>query len=81
VAFPPRPLPSDDKELYLDFILAAAEEYARDYEVLELPQVVFLAMLLNDAVKLGVLRGWMIGGNGVSPQRVAVEHLPGMGRA
>jgi len=26
-----------------------------------MPQVVFLAMLLNDAVRLGVLRGWMIG--------------------
>ena len=33
VAFPPRPLSSDYEELYLDFVLAAAEEYARDYEV------------------------------------------------
>ena len=33
---------------------------ARDYEVPELSQVVLLAMLLNDAVKLDVLRRWMI---------------------
>jgi len=32
-----------------------AEEYAQDYEVAELPQVVFMAMLLNDVMKLGVL--------------------------
>ena len=36
------------------------EEYARDYEASELTQVVFMAILLNNAVKLGVLSGWMI---------------------
>ncbi|KAJ8426088.1 LOW QUALITY PROTEIN: hypothetical protein Cgig2_006569 [Carnegiea gigantea] len=60
VVFPPGPLPYNYKGLCLDFDLAVAEEYAQDYKVPELPQVVFLAMLLNDAVKLGVLRGWMI---------------------
>ncbi|KAJ8430365.1 hypothetical protein Cgig2_007595 [Carnegiea gigantea] len=60
VTFPPFPLQSDYEELYSDFVLAAAEEYARDSKVPELPLVVFLAMLLNDTVKLGVLRGWMI---------------------
>ena len=35
-------------------------EYAHDYEVPELPQVVFMEMLLNDAITLGVLSGWMI---------------------
>jgi len=59
--FLPRPLPSNYDELCPGFVLAEAEEYARDYEVSKLPQVVFLAMLLNDAVKLDVLRGWMIG--------------------
>ena len=47
--------------MYLGFVLVEAEKYASDYEVPELPKVVFLAMLLNDAMKLGVLRGWMIG--------------------
>ncbi|KAJ8441292.1 hypothetical protein Cgig2_013399 [Carnegiea gigantea] len=61
VVFPPRPLPSDYEELCTDFVLAEAEEYAWDYEIPELPQVVFLAMLLNDTMKLGVLCGWMIG--------------------
>ncbi|KAJ8434141.1 hypothetical protein Cgig2_000861 [Carnegiea gigantea] len=61
VAFPPRLLPSDCEELCPNFVFAEAEEYARDYEVPELPQVVFLVMLLNGAVKVGVLRGWMIG--------------------
>ena len=37
-----------------------AEEYARDYDLSDTPQVVFLAMLLIDAVKLSILRGWMI---------------------
>ena len=57
--FPPEPLPYDYRELCPDSDLAMAEEYAQDYEVPELPQVVFIAMLLSDAVKLGVLSGWM----------------------
>ena len=61
VAFPPRLLPSDYKELCSDFVLTKTEEYAWDYEVLELPQVVFMAMLLNDVVKIGILHKWMIG--------------------
>ena len=60
VVFPPAPLPYDYKELCPDFSLAVAEEYAQDYEVPELPQAIFMAMLLNDIVKLGVLSGWMI---------------------
>ena len=51
VAFPPLPLPSDYEDLCPGFDLAMAEEYARDYNLPEMPQVVFLAMLLNDAVK------------------------------
>jgi len=60
VVFPSGSLLYDYKELCTDFNLAVAEEYAQDYEVPDLPQVVFLAMLLNDAAKLGVLCGWMI---------------------
>ncbi|KAJ8434504.1 hypothetical protein Cgig2_001557 [Carnegiea gigantea] len=60
VAFPSLPLPFDYKELCPDFVLAKAEEYAQDYEVPQLSQVAFFTMLLNDAVKLGVLRAWMI---------------------
>ncbi|KAJ8422197.1 hypothetical protein Cgig2_000662 [Carnegiea gigantea] len=48
------------RRLCPDSVLAEVEEYARDYDVPELPQVVFLAMLLNDVVKLIVLRRWMI---------------------
>ena len=58
--FPPRLLSSDCEELFSNFVLTVAGEYTQDYEVPELPQVVFLAMLLNDVVKLSVLRGWMI---------------------
>ena len=61
VGFPPIPLPSNYKGLCLDFDLAAAEEAVRDFELLEMPQVVFLLMILNDAIKLGILCGWMIG--------------------
>jgi len=60
VAFPLRLLPSDYEELCSNLVLAEAEEYTREYKVPELPKVVFLAMLLNDAVKFGVLRGWTI---------------------
>ncbi|KAJ8438645.1 hypothetical protein Cgig2_016391 [Carnegiea gigantea] len=55
VAFPPLLLPSDYEDLYPDFDLAVAEEIARDFDVPEIPQVVFLAMLLNNTVKLGIL--------------------------
>ena len=61
VVCPPRPLPYDYEELCPGFVLAATEEYARDYDAPELPYVVFLATFLNNSVKLGVLRGWMIG--------------------
>jgi len=61
VAFPPLPLPSDYKDLCTGFDLAMAKQYAQDYDLDETSQVVFLAMLLNDAVKLGVLYGWLIG--------------------
>jgi len=61
VIFPPLILPSDHEDLCSEFDLATAEEAARDFGLLEMPQVVFLAILLNDAVKLGVLCGWMIG--------------------
>ncbi|KAJ8421742.1 hypothetical protein Cgig2_022425 [Carnegiea gigantea] len=55
VAFPPRPLPSDYEEPCPGFVLVEVEECARDYKVPQLPLVVFLAMLLNDAVKLSIL--------------------------
>jgi len=61
VAFPPLPLPSDYKDLCPDFDLATTKETTRDFEVAEVPQVVFVAMLLNDAVKLSILHGWMTG--------------------
>ncbi|KAJ8431000.1 hypothetical protein Cgig2_025682 [Carnegiea gigantea] len=60
VVVTPLPLLYDYKDLCPDFNLAAAEEASRDLFLLEISQVVFCAMLLNDAVKLGVLRGGMI---------------------
>ncbi|KAJ8444463.1 hypothetical protein Cgig2_024027 [Carnegiea gigantea] len=60
VVFPPLPFPYDYKDLCLDFDLATAEGAARDFLLPKMAQVVFLEMLLNDAVKLGVLRRWMI---------------------
>ena len=60
VVFPPRLLSSDCEELFSNFVLTVAEEYTQDYEVPELPQVVFLARLHNDTMKLVVLHGWMI---------------------
>ncbi|KAJ8425254.1 hypothetical protein Cgig2_015861 [Carnegiea gigantea] len=56
VVFPPGPLPYDYRELCPDFNVAMAEELRGP----GLPQVVFMAILPNDAVKLSVLSGWMI---------------------
>ncbi|KAJ8420830.1 hypothetical protein Cgig2_008426 [Carnegiea gigantea] len=59
VAFPLLPLPSDYENLFIDFDLAVAEEATQNFGLPEIPQVVFLAILLNDVVKLGVLHGWL----------------------
>jgi len=56
-AFPPSPFPKDFRSLCPDFDLATAEQAAAQYELPELPQVIFYAMLLNEAEKLGVLQG------------------------
>ena len=58
--FAPGPLPCDCEELCPDFNLAMEKEYAQIYELPELPQVVFRAMLLNDTMKLSVLSGRII---------------------
>ncbi|KAJ8432913.1 hypothetical protein Cgig2_004587 [Carnegiea gigantea] len=55
--FPPSPFPKDFRSLCLDFDLATAEQAAAQYELPELPQVIFYAMILNEAEKLGVLHG------------------------
>ncbi|KAJ8427748.1 hypothetical protein Cgig2_008552 [Carnegiea gigantea] len=57
VSFPPLPLPKDFQALCLSYELAMAEEAAEDYELPELPQVIFYMMLLNEAERLGVLHG------------------------
>ena len=60
VVFSSKPLLYDYEELCPDFNLVVAEEHAQIYELLELPQVVLMVLLLNDAVKLGVLSKRMI---------------------
>ncbi|KAJ8441786.1 hypothetical protein Cgig2_009032 [Carnegiea gigantea] len=57
VAFPPLPLPNDFQALCLSYELAVADDAARHFELPELPQVIFYAMLLNEAERLGVLYG------------------------
>ncbi|KAJ8420761.1 hypothetical protein Cgig2_030937 [Carnegiea gigantea] len=57
VAFPKSPLPKDFQTLYPSYELTMAEEVVGRFELLELPQVIFYAMLMNKAVKLGVLHG------------------------
>ncbi|KAJ8442188.1 hypothetical protein Cgig2_005128 [Carnegiea gigantea] len=56
-AFPPSPLPKDFQTLYPGFELAVAEQAAEYYGLPELPQVIFYAMLINEAERLGVLQG------------------------
>ncbi|KAJ8441378.1 hypothetical protein Cgig2_009086 [Carnegiea gigantea] len=57
VAFPPLPLPKDFQALWPSYELAVAEEAAEHFELPELPQVIFYAMLLSEAKGLGVLHG------------------------
>ncbi|KAJ8435828.1 hypothetical protein Cgig2_017123 [Carnegiea gigantea] len=57
VTFPPLPFPNDFQALCPSYELAMAEEAARWFELLELPQVIFYRMLLNEAQRLGVLYG------------------------
>jgi len=61
VVFHPLPLPSDYRDLCPDFDLAVARKATQDFDLPVILQVVSLVMLLNDAVKLGVLCRWMIG--------------------
>ncbi|KAJ8437666.1 hypothetical protein Cgig2_028604 [Carnegiea gigantea] len=55
VAFPLSPLSKDFQALCPSYELVVAEEAAEHFELLELPQVIFYAMLLNKAERLGVL--------------------------
>ena len=57
VAFPPSPPPNDFHGLCPSYDLAMAEEGAQCFELPELPQVIFHAMLLSKAERLGVLHG------------------------
>ncbi|KAJ8430746.1 hypothetical protein Cgig2_009637 [Carnegiea gigantea] len=56
-AFPTSPLPKDFRSLCPDFDLATTEQAAAHYELPELSQAIFYAMLLNEAEKLGMLHG------------------------
>ncbi|KAJ8443504.1 hypothetical protein Cgig2_016987 [Carnegiea gigantea] len=56
-AFLPSPFPKDFRSLCLDSDLATAEQAAAQFELPKLPQVIFYAMLLNVAKRLGVLHG------------------------
>ena len=57
VAFPPSPLSKDFQALCQSYELAMVEEAAGCFGLLELPHVIFYAMLLNEAERLGVLHG------------------------
>ncbi|KAJ8441484.1 hypothetical protein Cgig2_011161 [Carnegiea gigantea] len=60
VAFPPSPLPKDFQALCSSYELAMAEEATRRFKLPELPQLIFYAMLLNEAERLGVFHGQML---------------------
>ena len=57
IAFPPSPLLKDFQALCPSFELAMTEKAARCFELPELSQVIFYAMLLNEAERLGGLYG------------------------
>ncbi|KAJ8435117.1 hypothetical protein Cgig2_020760 [Carnegiea gigantea] len=55
VVRPPRPLPANYHKLRPYFDLVVVEEAARDFRILEMIQAIFYAMVVNEALKLGVL--------------------------
>ncbi|KAJ8444598.1 hypothetical protein Cgig2_023661 [Carnegiea gigantea] len=57
IAFPPSPLSEDFRALCLNYELAVVEEAAGRFELPKLSQIIFYAMLLNEAERLGVLHG------------------------
>ena len=57
VAFSLSPLSKDFQALCPGYELVMAEEAAEHFELPELPQVIFYAMLLNKTERLGVLHG------------------------
>ncbi|KAJ8428979.1 hypothetical protein Cgig2_009787 [Carnegiea gigantea] len=59
---PPHPLPEDFHALCLRFLLSEAEGAAADFELPEMVQATFYAMLMNEAVELGVVHGFMAKG-------------------
>ncbi|KAJ8438390.1 hypothetical protein Cgig2_006308 [Carnegiea gigantea] len=56
---PPRPLPEDYHVLYPHFSLPEAEGAAADFELPEMVQTTFYATLLNEAVELDVMHGFI----------------------
>ncbi|KAJ8450529.1 LOW QUALITY PROTEIN: hypothetical protein Cgig2_020166 [Carnegiea gigantea] len=59
---PPHPLPKDFHALCPCFSLPEAEGAAADFELPKMVQVIFYVMLLNEAVELGVVSGFMAEG-------------------
>ena len=60
VAFPPSPLPKDFRALCPSYELTVAEEAAGSFELAELPQVIFYAILLNKGERLAILHERML---------------------
>ena len=58
---PPRPLPDNFQDLWPCFSLSEAERAALDFELPEMVQATFYIMLLNDAVELGMVSGFLAG--------------------
>jgi len=55
----PYPLPDDYHDLCPRFLLPKAEGAAPDFGLPEMVQAIFYTMLLNDAVELGVVSGFV----------------------
>ncbi|KAJ8422873.1 hypothetical protein Cgig2_013746 [Carnegiea gigantea] len=56
---PPCPLPDDYQDLCPRFLLPKAERAVLDFELPEMVQATFYAMLLNDAIELGIVSDFL----------------------
>ncbi|KAJ8429899.1 hypothetical protein Cgig2_008784 [Carnegiea gigantea] len=58
---PPWSLPENYQDLCLGFALSDAEEAAYDFDILKMIQATFDAMVVNDALELGIMNRDMVG--------------------
>ncbi|KAJ8432884.1 hypothetical protein Cgig2_017613 [Carnegiea gigantea] len=77
---PPHPLLNDYQDFCPRFSLSKAERAALDFELPEMVQATFYAMLWNDALELGIVSGFLVGNLKSSLEGQRVREAEGLER-